>query len=272
MSPDSRYHKDMIFKQNSNLVLFFGILASFSFWCLDAVMDVVFFSDADESVLESIFSPSAHELYMRSIVSVLFLFVTFYARALLLKQESISQELEKHKNNLEGLVCMRTEQLEKLASIDDLTQIFNRRKFFEQARYEIIRNERHQHPLSVIMLDIDHFKRINDIHGHQIGDQTLQLLSETISGIIRISDIFGRIGGEEFALVLPETDKLTAEELAERIRHCIENTKFPTIEHITVSLGVTELHVDDNTSSIFSRVDVALYAAKDSGRNKVIAA
>lgn len=141
--------------KNSNLILALGILASALFWCLDAAVDVYFFGDEDESLLESIFSPNAHELYMRGIVLILFLITSLVARSLLIQQESIAHELEKHKNNLQGLVEMRTEQLEKLATIDDLTQIYNRRQFFELARYEIIRNDRHQHPLSVIMLDID---------------------------------------------------------------------------------------------------------------------
>jgi len=258
--------------KNSNIILALGILASAVFWCLDAAIDVYFFGDEDDSLLESIFSPGNHELYMRGIVLFLFLLTSFIARSLLKQQELISRDLEKHKNNLQGLVEMRTEQLEKLATIDDLTQILNRRKFFELARYEIIRNDRHQHPLSVIMIDIDHFKKINDIHGHQAGDQTLQLLTRTITDIVRTTDIFGRIGGEEFALVLPETDKLAAKELAERIRQCIENTIFPAIEHITISLGVTQYYTDDNSSTIFNRVDVALYAAKESGRNKVVVA
>ena len=131
---------------------------------------------------------------------------------------------------------------------------------------------RHQHPLSVVMIDIDHFKRINDIYGHPVGDQTLQILSKTISAIIRSTDIFGRIGGEEFALVLPETKKQTAKDFAERIRLCIENEKFPDIGHLTVCMGVTQFYTDDSSSSIFSRADIALYAAKNSGRNRVVAA
>lgn len=262
----------MNFKQTPNLIVFFGLLAALIFWCMDAVIDIVIFGDNNESIFESIFVPSAHELYMRGIVAFLFLLVTFFARSLLQKQKAISQELEKHKNNLEGLVCMRTEQLEKLATIDDLTQIYNRRHFFELAHYEIDRNSRHQYPLSFIMIDIDYFKKINDLYGHQVGDQTLQLLTRTVSSIIRSTDVFGRIGGEEFALVLPETEKQTAKELSERIRLCIQNTKFPGIEHITISVGITQLYPDDTSNSIFNRADIALYAAKESGRNRIVAA
>lgn len=262
----------MIFKHNSNRVLCFGILASAIFWCLDAVIDVLIFGDGDESVLESIFSPHAHELYMRGIVFFLFITASFFSRYLLIKQESIRQELEKHKNNLEGLVCMRTEQLEKLATTDDLTQIHNRRNFFELTQCEVGRSARYQRPLSIIMIDIDHFKNINDLHGHQVGDTTLQTFSNTISSIIRSTDIFGRVGGEEFAIILPETAKQEAKDFAERIRLCIENEKFPVIEHLTICLGVTQLYTDDTSASIFNRADIALYAAKESGRNRVVTA
>lgn len=258
--------------KNSNVVIALGILSSAIFWCTDAFIDVHFFGDGDETILKSIFSPTAHEFYMRGFVLFLFLLFSFIAKHFIQQQESISSELEKHKNNLQGLVEMRTEQLEKLASIDDLTQILNRRKFFELANYEITRNARTQHPLSVIIIDIDHFKKINDVHGHQAGDQNLQLLCETITGIIRTSDIFGRIGGEEFALMLPETDKQSSKELAERIRICIENTKFPITENITISLGVTSYFTDDDMQTLMSRADVALFAAKDSGRNNVVVA
>ena len=258
--------------KNSNLVFALGILASVVFWCLDALIDVYIFGDDDNSILESIFAPGTHEIYMRAIVLFLFVVVTIFSRSLILQQEMINHELEKHKNNLQGLVEMRTEQLEKLATIDDLTQIFNRRKFFELARYEIIRNDRHQHPLTVIMLDIDHFKQVNDTFGHATGDEVIQVLARTVSNVIRTTDIFGRIGGEEFSLILPETARQPAEELAERIRQCVEDTEFPHREKITISLGVAELNSDDNLSTVFNRADEALYKAKDSGRNKVVAA
>lgn len=259
--------------KNSNLILALGILAAAIFWCLDATIDVVFFADdEDESILESIFSPHAHEIYMRGIVLFLFVIVSFFARNLLLAQERINRELNHHKTNLEDIVSIRTEQLEKLASIDDLTQLYNRRKFFELMEYEINRHSRYKHPLSIIMIDIDHFKSVNDKYGHQVGDEALQQVSNTLLSLIRSTDIFGRIGGEEFALVLPETDKQAAKEFAERIRVCIENEKFPHLERITICLGVTEFYDDDSLKSIMSRADIALYAAKESGRNKVVTA
>lgn len=258
--------------KNSNLVFALGMLASILFWCLDAAIDVYFFADEDESLLESIFSPGPHEIYMRGIVLILFTIVSIFSRSLLVEQERMNVELTHHKSNLEKTVSLRTQQLEKLASIDDLTQIYNRRKFFELANYELERTTRYPRPLSVMMIDVDHFKKINDQFGHQVGDSTLQLLSKTIFDAIRTTDIFGRIGGEEFALVLPETPKQAANDFAERIRLKIADTSFPGVEKITISLGVTEYYSDDTEDSVFNRADVALYAAKESGRNKVVSA
>ena len=261
-----------MFKNNPNIVLVLSILASVIFWCLDGFIDAVFFGDEDETLLKSIFFPDAHEFYMRGIVLFLFLIFSFYARGLLIKQEATAKELEKHKNNLQGLVDMRTEQLEVLSTIDDLTQIYNRRKFFELAKEEISRNSRYKHGLTMIIIDIDNFKKINDFYGHQMGDEILQRLTSTISSLIRDTDIFGRIGGEEFSLVLPETPKQSAKEFAERMRACIENEKHPNIERITVSMGLTQLYDDDTFESAFSRADIALYAAKNNGRNCIVCA
>ena len=261
-----------MFKNNPNIILVLAILASAIFWCLDGFIDVVYFGDEDETLLKSIFFPDAHEFYMRGIVLFLFLIFSFYARGLLIKQEATAKELEKHKNNLQGLVDMRTEQLEVLSTIDDLTQIYNRRKFFELAKEEISRNSRYKHGLTMIIIDIDNFKKINDFYGHQMGDEILQRLTSTISSLIRDTDIFGRIGGEEFSLVLPETPKQSAKEFAERMRACIENEKHPNIERITVSMGLTQLYDDDTFESAFSRADIALYAAKNNGRNCIVCA
>lgn len=145
-------------KNSSNYVFAISIFAGFLFWIIDAAIDIAFFGDGDESITESIFAPEAHELYMRSIVLVLFFITSLLTRALIVKQQKISLELEKHRNNLQGLVEMRTEQLEKLATIDDLTQIYNRRKVYELTGYEIERCLRYKHPLSIIMIDIDYFK------------------------------------------------------------------------------------------------------------------
>ncbi len=258
----------MIFKNKSNFVLALGLIAGFAFWVFDGTVDAFFFQK-NKTVLENIFSSDAHEIYMRVIVLILFLIVAFITRILLKQQEKINFDLEQHKNNLESLVATRTDELEKLATIDDLTQIYNRRKLYELTGFEIERSLRYKHPLSVIMIDIDHFKKINDNYGHDIGDQALQILTSTISNLIRAADIFGRIGGEEFVLILPDTDMKSAKEFAERIRLCIENEKFPAVNHITISLGVTQCIEKDKVHPLFKRADTALYTAKNNGRNRV---
>jgi diguanylate cyclase (GGDEF)-like protein len=261
----------MALKNKPNFVFYIGILASLIFWILDGLIDAVFFEE-DESIIESIFYPDAHEIYMRSIVLILFMIVSLIARNLLKEQERTNRELTHHKTNLEEIVSLRTKQLEKIATIDDLTQIYNRRKFFELANYELTRNARYKHPLSIIMIDIDHFKDINDRFGHQTGDITLQYVARTIFDSIRTTDIFGRIGGEEFAMVLPETSKQEAADFAEKIRQLIENEKFPDVGLVTICLGVTQYYENDTSGSLFSRADVALYAAKNAGRNRVTVA
>ncbi|MDH5601204.1 MAG: GGDEF domain-containing protein, partial [Gammaproteobacteria bacterium] len=237
----------------------------------DATIDVLFFSDEEgETIMESIFSPAAHELYMRSIVLLLFTFTSIITRKLIINQENTNHELEKHKNNLQGMVEKRTEQLEKLATIDDLTQIYNRRKIYEFAGYEVNRSIRYKHPLSVIMIDIDYFKKINDNYGHDVGDKILQQLCDSISEIIRKTDIFGRIGGEEFMLILPETPLTAACDFAERIRTTIEQKDFDIVKNVTISLGVTQCVEEDNILPLFKRADIALYTAKNDGRNRVV--
>lgn len=164
--------------------------------------------------------------------------------------------------------------LYNLATTDELSSALNRRSFFYLAERERRRRRRHNTSLSVIMLDIDHFKQVNDIYGHAVGDVVIQMLSETVSNIIRDDDIFGRLGGEEFALVLPDTDKDGAAVLAERIRTAIEVTVFEADGKqlkITISLGIGEPDVDENSiSEALDRADQALYEAKNTGRNKVV--
>ena len=261
----------MYFK-NSNTVVVYGIITSVSLWCFDAFIDIIFFSDSDTSIIKSIFFSNGHEIYMRIFIISSIILFTLVTRSLLLKQEDINRELEYHKDNLEKIINERTAELEKLATIDDLTQIYNRRKFFELSKFEIDRHLRYKNPLSLIMIDIDFFKDINDRFGHQAGDKTLQAFSKIILSLIRNTNIFGRIGGEEFAILLPDTSKQDAKKIAERIRKSIFNEKSRFIEHITISLGVTEFYPDDTSNSIFHRADIALYAAKSDGRNKVVTA
>jgi diguanylate cyclase (GGDEF)-like protein/PAS domain S-box-containing protein len=159
--------------------------------------------------------------------------------------------------------------LEQLASTDRLTQAFNRTKFQEVIRKELERAKRYSHPLSMIMFDIDHFKQVNDTHGHIIGDYVLQTLTQIVRKNLREIDFLVRWGGEEFVIIAPETDVKRAEVLAERIRKATENYSFDTVGAITISLGLTQMKDNDTEDTLIKKVDDAMYLAKQKGRNRV---
>ncbi len=165
-------------------------------------------------------------------------------------------------------------KLRELATTDSLTEINNRGHFIELAEKELIRSKRYGTPLSMIMLDIDHFKGINDSFGHSVGDEVLKYTSNTCKSIIRENDVIGRIGGEEFAVILVESDLNRTYEVAERIRRHIDSEIFHCEGKsilFTVSLGVSEyLKQQDNITKMMKRADDALYKAKRTGRNRVI--
>lgn len=165
-------------------------------------------------------------------------------------------------------------QLERLAHTDELTGLANRRHFLEQAQLELSRSIRYGHPLSMLMIDTDHFKGINDLHGHAIGDITLKKLAEIFRNTLRTADLAGRIGGEEFAVLLPETELGMAVDVAERLREAVAAAKVPRAMGVplqfTVSIGVSSLtSKDDNLDLLIRQADEGLYLAKNAGRNRV---
>jgi diguanylate cyclase (GGDEF)-like protein/PAS domain S-box-containing protein len=164
-------------------------------------------------------------------------------------------------------------QLNQMATQDSLTQIFNRRAFFEKGDLEFERSIRYQHPLTTLMLDIDHFKMVNDTYGHSTGDQVLQGVSQICAQSIRKIDVLGRYGGEEFAIVFPEITDEKALEAAERIRLNIAQTPIATDRgpvQVTVSIGLAEYHPEIGSfRSLLDQADEALYQAKLAGRNQV---
>ncbi|MEB3282084.1 MAG: PleD family two-component system response regulator [Lyngbya sp.] len=164
------------------------------------------------------------------------------------------------------------QEVEKLARLDPLTGIFNRRILMEKAHQEMERAKRYGTPFSVLLLDVDHFKRVNDTYGHPVGDQALCAVVETILDSIRKVDFVGRYGGEEFAIILPEITADSALKAAERIRLQIANLSVPTEEgmlKLTVSIGVTTYHPEDSIiDQLFKRADQGLYQAKAQGRNQ----
>ena len=169
------------------------------------------------------------------------------------------------------------QELEQRAYIDYLTEVNNRGHFIEQAEKELARALRYEKPLAIFMLDIDYFKKINDSHGHKLGDTVLKKLADICKKTLREVDIIGRIGGEEFAILLPETDKQKAAEVAERLRMEIAAARIPMKDGLpvqfTVSIGVASaVSDDDNMDVLLNRADQALYEAKETGRNKVCVA
>ncbi len=159
--------------------------------------------------------------------------------------------------------------VEHLARTDALTGILNRRSLFEFAEHQFKRAQRYGHPFAVIIFDIDHFKAVNDDYGHLAGDRVLKTVTTMVQSQIRTMDCFGRYGGEEFVLVLPDSDHRAGSILSDRLRKDLANLPIHPIERpITASFGVAAYEPqDDHIDTLFNRADQALYHAKQSGRN-----
>jgi two-component system, cell cycle response regulator len=167
------------------------------------------------------------------------------------------------------------DEQKRLATIDPLTSLKNRRSFMEQAGVEIARSRRYDLPLSLVLLDVDHFKAINDSRGHAAGDQVLASLGTLLTSQLRSCDVAARWGGEEFVLLLPNTDCAGGCVLAERLRVAIEGLDIRHETHairVSASLGVAELLAGESPESLVDRADRAMYAAKVGGRNRIEAA
>ncbi len=163
---------------------------------------------------------------------------------------------------------------------DALTGIPNRRYFMEEAARLIALAQRHGSNLAFIMLDIDHFKKINDLYGHAVGDEVIKKTTRLMQSVLRASDLIGRLGGEEFAVILPYSDLANAVKIAEKLRLAISESSHNfaiadnLAEHIdvkwTVSLGATDMLLKDQLSGMSKRADDALYSAKNNGRNQFV--
>ena len=160
-------------------------------------------------------------------------------------------------------------KLKQLATIDSLTKIYNRYKINEIIEHQIARSKRYDEVFSLLMFDIDYFKKVNDTHGHYVGDLVLKKLSELISANIREVDSFGRWGGEEFMLLLHKATQTEALYIAEKIRRLVENYSIDNLYKITISIGVASFQKNDTKESLLERVDQALYESKENGRNRV---
>lgn len=176
-----------------------------------------------------------------------------------------------------GLMIDITEQmaeearLRKLSDTDDLTGLANRRRLMSRLDEEIARSNRHGSPLSLMLIDLDHFKRINDTWGHLQGDQVLAEFATLCHEMLREEDIIGRLGGEEFAVVLPLTPLVASSPLAERLRSEIAEYDFGIASgQLTASIGLAEYRLGEPRDALIERADRSLYAAKRQGRNRVV--
>ncbi|WP_114390467.1 PleD family two-component system response regulator [Notoacmeibacter marinus] len=219
-------------------------------------------------------NPEETDLVMRALELGVNDYVTRPVEPQELKARITTQLKRRHFH--EGLRASLTETLQ-LAITDPLTGLHNRRYLEGHLQTLFDRAAKRQAPLSVMMMDLDHFKQVNDIHGHDGGDTVLREFAQRLRRNVRGMDLACRYGGEEFIIIMPETDQQTARQVAERLRMAIEAAPFalgpgkPDID-LTVSIGVSSVVGDEETaSSLLKRADLALYAAKDSGRNRVIA-
>lgn len=162
-----------------------------------------------------------------------------------------------------------SKRLKELSCTDALTRIYNRMAFNDMLQTELNRAQRYKTEMSLIMFDIDHFKRINDTHGHLTGDDVLKAMVALVLREIRNVDIFARWGGEEFMILAPETSPTASHELAERLCAAIAGYPFPLVGRVTASFGVAPLRAGDDGDTLLKRADDALYRAKESGRNRV---
>jgi diguanylate cyclase (GGDEF)-like protein len=180
-----------------------------------------------------------------------------------------------HNHRLAHELRREKERVERLARIDALTDLNNRRAFYELGQASLRHATRYHHPLVMLMLDIDHFKTINDQFGHAAGDAAIRAVAALIRSAYRTTDVSGRLGGEEFAILLPETSPDAALTIAERLR---SNVEAQLIEHeshtirLTTSVGVALMREGDSLDALIARADAALYDAKHAGRNRVVAA
>ncbi|MFQ3234515.1 MAG: diguanylate cyclase (GGDEF)-like protein [Paraglaciecola sp.] len=179
------------------------------------------------------------------------------------------KELEEIDRTLEKRVKNRTLELEKLANTDELTDLSNRRSTIFTLEKEMKRSQRYPCEMSILMIDVDYFKQVNDEFGHQVGDKVLTNIADILVNTCRQTDSVGRYGGEEFLIILPETNQQAAIDLAERIRLDINLSPNSIKKPITCSIGVASLALDLTMHDFIKKADSAMYKAKDLGRDRV---
>lgn len=197
-----------------------------------------------------------------AIGSLIVILLVVYWNRKIIKTNRLLEEAQKD-------IEEKNKELEKLATTDKLTNLYNRRKIEELLEFEINRSERFNHNFGLAIVDIDKFKEVNDTYGHQVGDKVLKELANILNTNRRKTDFVGRYGGEEFVIICPESDVQGVIKLMETFKEKICNYKFSKVENKTASFGVTMSQRGDTIESILKRADDALYKAKDNGRNKI---
>ena len=240
--------------------------------------NIVFKDSLTIDSLENIINNSSiYKIIPRKLKKVDFELIVLEA----IKLNAQERRLKDYQRVLEDAVDKRTKELNNinvklniLATIDSLSGVKNRRSFFESCGPMISYNRREKKDLAVLMIDIDKFKFINDTYGHRAGDNIIKLMAQNTQSSLRKSDVFGRLGGEEFAAVLPSTSLRGAIKVAEHIRNEMENLEFVSAKKqkikFTVSIGISMLSSQDNDlDAVLHKADLALYQAKRNGRNRV---
>ena len=253
-----------------------GLIFGLFIWVCDALIDVLLLEN-EQNLLENIFSPDEPtELWMRLLILLVFVLMGFYSRYVLIKHIELDKILLENQQKLENIITERTQglldktrELEILASTDALTGLYNRRKFTEILDQELDRFQRYQQSFCIITLDIDHFKNVNDTYGHETGDKVLKQFADTLKSNIRRSDKAGRWGGEEFMLLILESDAQQTVHVLEKIKKTFSETTFDQIGKVTASYGVTQVSKDDTHDDIVRRSDQAMYKAKENGRDRI---
>lgn len=198
--------------------------------------------------------------------------------------QKLTHQLEEMTDYLEEKVSERTEslldtqkeliednnELARLASTDTLTGLFNRNYMGEILNKEHSRYQRHNHRFGIILIDIDYFKKVNDTHGHDVGDRVLAQMAHYLASAVRNSDYIGRWGGEEFLICCTTIETGDIQPVADNIRNFIANAEFDVIDRLTISLGCAIIQPGESIESLIKRADVALYQAKNNGRNKTM--
>jgi two-component system, cell cycle response regulator len=223
--------------------------------------------DADVMVMTGYSADYSYEEAVRTGASD-FIFKPFRFEELVLRIKRVLREAELKRERARLL-----KEMEHLAITDALTKLYNSRQFFRQIKLEIERTERYDHRLSLMILDIDHFKNYNDTWGHLEGDKVLMAIGRIINDCLRSMDTAYRYGGEEFAILLPETKLAKACVVGHRIKDLISEKVFEptpgTKRSVTVSLGASELRTEEDFTSFIRRTDQALYRSKEDGRNRL---